>query len=156
MPDWPMRRVMPSPMKNSSGGNSASLEAKVSSTLAALPGPIALVGYGVEGRSTLEFLRAQQAGHLRVFDHGLDSARAEDLAREFSGVIFQGGEDWRESLSECGTTFRSPGVRPDLPVIKAARAAAAVIIPATEFFLALSSYECRVGKECTSRWPPYH
>jgi UDP-N-acetylmuramoylalanine--D-glutamate ligase len=128
---------MPSPTKNKLAAGAESAPAEIARYVAALPAPIALVGYGVEGAETLAFLLAQGATKLRVFDHAMDPGRAAALAGEFPGVEFYGEGDWTGPLSACGTVFRSPGVRPQLPAIQAALAAGARLTSASELFLAL-------------------
>lgn len=105
--------------------------------LAALPRPIALVGFGVEGRETLRFLRRGGLSGQRVFDRALGREEIQALSTEFEGTEFSGEGDWARELVACGTVFRSPGVRPDLPALLAARQAGARITSATELFLEL-------------------
>jgi UDP-N-acetylmuramoylalanine--D-glutamate ligase len=107
----------------------------VAELLAALEPPIALVGFGVEGRETLRFLRAHGVADLAVFDRALTpDAAAQDP--ELDDLPVHGAGDWRAALAACGTVLRSPGVRPDHPGLEAARAAGARITSATELFLA--------------------
>jgi UDP-N-acetylmuramoylalanine--D-glutamate ligase len=99
-----------------------------------LPPPVAIVGYGVEGRGTLAFLRSQGVEELAVFDRALDAAAA--AAPELAGLPVHGAGDWGAALAACGSVVRSPGVRPDHPGLAAARAVGARITSATELFLA--------------------
>ena len=119
---------MPSPTKS------------IPEALAELPQPIGLLGFGVEGRATLRFLRGQGVAEVRVFDRAFGSPSPEDAA-EFPDVRFCGEED--PLLTRCGTIFRSPGVRPDLPALRAASGAGARLTSATALFLALRP--CRVA-----------
>lgn len=97
--------------------------------------PIGVVGYGVEGRETLRFLRAHGVTALEVFDRKLT---AETVAAEpdLASLPVHGEGDWRADLAACGTVVRSPGVRPDQPALEMARAVGARVTSATELFLA--------------------
>lgn len=132
-------------MRKNPSNNSEDLKEKIDRIVGAMPRPIALVGFGVEGRGTLDFLLVRETGekNLRVFDHALDAAAVDKNSAEFGGAAFYGDGDWTEPLSQCGTIFRSPGVRPDLPALSAARAAGAVVTSATELFLSLCP--CKVA-----------
>ena len=113
-----------------------------------LPAPIALVGFGVEGRETLRFLKshgfsATGRGNIVIFDDALDSVQAGNDP-ELRGVTVHGkekageegsAEAWSEAMQACKTVVRSPGVRPDHPALVAAREAGARITSATELFL---------------------
>jgi UDP-N-acetylmuramoylalanine--D-glutamate ligase len=101
--------------------------------LAALKPPIAIAGMGVEGRDTFRFLRAQGVTALRVFDRELAAQPPPELAEARIPVF--GDADWLAQLPQCGTVFRSPGIRPDHPALQAARAAGARITSATTLFL---------------------
>ncbi|MEE8434971.1 MAG: UDP-N-acetylmuramoyl-L-alanine--D-glutamate ligase [bacterium] len=110
---------------------------------ASLKPPLALVGFGVEGRDTLAFLRAQGLSGMSVYDRGFSQNDVAALEREIPGCSFRGEGAWSESLlragsavSGGGTVVRSPGVRPDHPALSAAREAGVVITSATELFLA--------------------
>jgi UDP-N-acetylmuramoylalanine--D-glutamate ligase len=105
--------------------------------VAELARPIALVGFGVEGRETLRFLREHGAREVHVFDQALEGDDCRVLNAEFEGAEFFGAGDWAEPLSACRTVFRSPGVRPDLPALEAARKAGAMVTSATALFLEL-------------------
>jgi len=103
--------------------------------VAELPRPVGIVGYGVEGRASLRFLRAHGVEELAVFDRALTPAAAdEDPA--LADLPVHGEGDWRTALAACGTVVRSPGVRPDQPALAAARVAGARITSATALFLA--------------------
>ncbi|MCZ6645512.1 MAG: UDP-N-acetylmuramoyl-L-alanine--D-glutamate ligase [SAR324 cluster bacterium] len=105
--------------------------------IGALPRPIALVGFGVEGRETLQFLLNQGVRDIKVFDQALDGSARAGLAEEYPGAGFVGENNWEGALAACGTVFRSPGVRPDHPGLQAAREAGAAITSATALFLSL-------------------
>ena len=99
-----------------------------------------VLGYGVSNRPLVEWLVAHGAGTVTVRDKR-DAAAMErdgDAARiAAAGAKLICGEDYLEGL--CGDViFRSPGFRPDLPEIKAALAAGAVLTSEMELFLALT------------------
>ena len=104
--------------------------------IASLKPPLALVGFGVEGRDTLAFLRRQGLNGLSIHDRGFSQDDVAALEGEFPGCSFQRDGERSESLAGAGTVVRSPGVRPDHPALSAAREAGAVITSATELFLA--------------------
>ncbi|MCH9044775.1 MAG: UDP-N-acetylmuramoyl-L-alanine--D-glutamate ligase [SAR324 cluster bacterium] len=101
---------------------------------ARLARPVALVGFGVEGRDTLSFLLRHGVSDLAVYDRAWG---ADDHPRDaaFDGVRFHGDGDWGPQLARSGTVVRSPGVRPDHPALHAARQAGARITSATALFL---------------------
>jgi len=114
---------------------------KLRAEVLALPRPVGLVGFGVEGKETLQFLLEVGGGALspadiRVFDRALTGEVLESAQQTFPGVVFHNGENWPQLLPECGTLFRSPGLRPDLPGLAEARAAGVRITSAIRFFLA--------------------
>jgi len=97
--------------------------------------PVGIVGYGVEGRGTLRFLRAHGVEAVAVFDRGFTPAAIAAEA-SLAGLPAHGDGDWSTALAACGTVVRSPGVRPDHAGLAAARTAGARITSATELFLA--------------------
>ncbi len=114
---------------------SARAAAGVAQVLGELAQPVGLVGYGVEGRETLRFLRAHGVAELAVFDRAL-TPEAAAAAPELAGLPVHGAGDWRAALAACGTAVRSPGVRPDHPALEAALLAGTRITSATALFLA--------------------
>ncbi|MBI3994190.1 MAG: UDP-N-acetylmuramoyl-L-alanine--D-glutamate ligase [Candidatus Lambdaproteobacteria bacterium] len=110
----------------------------ISDYVAALPRPLALLGFGVEGRETLRFLLGHGAGEAHVYDHAFASGLpAQDVRAQFAGAVFHGEADWARELAAGGTVLRSAGVRPDVPELQAARAAGARVLTAVGMFLAL-------------------
>lgn len=100
----------------------------------ALPRPIALVGYGVEGRETLRYLLAHGVSDVTVFDRSLDPATPPSPSDGMDATFVSAG-DWSGALRNMGTVVRSPGVRPDHPALEAARNAETRITSATALFL---------------------
>lgn len=112
---------MPFPMKN------------MDKELKKLTGPIALLGFGVEGRETFRFLASHGIQDLVVFDR---EPCLPEIKKAFGEMPWHQEEEWEEFLPLCHTIFRSPGIRPDIPALSAAREKGARITSATEFFLA--------------------
>lgn len=80
------------------------------------PGPVAVLGYGVEGRSTLAHLLRRGYNDITVLDR---QTPAEPLP---PGVKGRFGADYLEGLAPghgIKTAFRAPGVRPLVPEIEA-------------------------------------
>jgi UDP-N-acetylmuramoylalanine--D-glutamate ligase len=102
--------------------------------LASLTPPIGLLGLGEEGRATLAFLKKHAVGGLRGFDRNPATEAAIDPAHR-SGLELHTGDEYAAGLAECRTIFRSPGVRPDLLELVAARRQGARITSATRLFL---------------------
>ena len=106
-----------------------------------LPTPVALLGLGVEGRETLAFLQRQGVTSLHLFDQAFSPGGALS-AEGFTGLPCHGAEgpgwqgEWEAALAQCRTIVRSPGIRPDVPWLAAARAAGARVTSATRLFLA--------------------
>lgn len=113
----------------------------IAAAVAALPAPVALLGYGVEGRETLRFLRRHRRssgqGDLCVYDRNFSKGLPADAA-EFSDVRFDGEPGWEQRLAAARTVIRSAGVRPDLPPLERARARGATVLSATQLFLRLA------------------
>ena len=102
--------------------------------LAELPRPVGLLGFGEEGRATLAFLKGHGVTDAAVFDRAT-SLGDESEAALLEGVPLHSGERYDQQLSDCGTVFRSPGVRPDLPGLERARRGGVRITSATRLFL---------------------
>jgi UDP-N-acetylmuramoylalanine--D-glutamate ligase len=75
--------------------------------------PVAVLGYGAEGRSTLAHLRRWGYRDIVVLDK---TPPAEPLPEGVRGVF---GEGYLDGLAGAGTAFRSPGLRPFVPEIEA-------------------------------------
>ena len=103
-------------------------------------GDCAVLGYGVSNRPLVEWLMAHGAKSVTVRDKRDAAAmdRDGDTARiAAAGATLICGEDYLTGLSG-DIIFRSPGLRPDLPEIKAAVEAGAVLTSEMELFLALT------------------
>ncbi len=104
----------------------------------------AVLGYGVSNRPLVEWLLSHGAKSVTVRDKRSpeDMARSGDAARLSAlGVGLVCGEDYLRGLSG-ELIFRSPGIRPDLPELRAAVQQGAVLSSEMELFLALT--EARV------------
>ena len=104
--------------------------------VAALPRPIGLLGYGEEGRATLQFLLQQGIREVSIFDREYrEDPELGSAAR--ASLKVHSGAGYSRGLEDCGTVFRSPGVRPDLPHLEKARRQGTSVTSATRFFLAV-------------------
>ena len=103
-------------------------------------GNCTVLGYGVSNRPLVEWLMAHGAGSVTVRDKR-DAAAMErdgDAARiAAAGASLVCGENYLAGLSG-DVIFRSPGLRPDLPEIRTALEAGAVLTSEMELFLALT------------------
>ena len=103
-------------------------------------GDCTVLGYGVSNRPLVEWLMAHGAKSVTVRDKR-DAAAMErdgDTARiAAAGATLVCGEGYLTGLAG-DVIFRSPGLRPDLPEIKAALEAGAVLTSEMELFLALT------------------
>lgn len=106
-------------------------------------GTCAVLGYGVSNRPLVEWLIAHGARSVTVHDKRTpeamerdgDAARLARLAEK--GVALVCGDGYLDGL-EGDIIFRSPGFRPDLPAIRTAVAAGAVLSSEMELFLSLT------------------
>ncbi len=107
-------------------------------------GDCAVLGYGVSNRPLVEWLMTHGAGSVTVRDKRSAEAMEKDgdTARiQAAGATLVCGDDYLDGLSG-DVIFRSPGFRPDLPEIRAAVEAGAILTSEMELFLALT--EARV------------
>ena len=107
-------------------------------------GHCTVLGYGVSNRPLVEWLISHGAESVTVRDGKslADMEASGDKAKLDSlGVALICGEDYLSGLSG-DIIFRTPGMRPDLPAIKAAVEAGAILSSEMELFLALT--EARV------------
>lgn len=103
-------------------------------------GDCTVLGYGVSNRPLVEWLIAHGAGHVTVRDGkplSAMEASGDKAGLDALGVSLVCGEDYLKGLSG-DIIFRTPGMRPDLPEIKAAVEAGAVLSSEMELFLALT------------------
>ncbi len=103
-------------------------------------GHCTVLGYGVSNRPLVEFLVSHGAGSVTVRDKrsAEDMEACGDTARiQAAGATLICGDGYLEGLSG-DVIFRSPGFRPDLPEIRAAVEAGAILTSEMELFLALT------------------
>ncbi len=103
-------------------------------------GRCAVLGYGVSNRPLVEWLMAHGAAAVEVRDGRelaalTESGDADRIAR--AGATLVCGKDYLVGLS-ADVIFRTPGMRPDLPEIRAAVAAGAILSSEMELFLSLT------------------
>ena len=107
-------------------------------------GDCTVLGYGVSNRPLVEWLISHGAGSVTVRDGKsiADMEASGDKAKlESLGVTLICGEDYLKGITG-DIIFRTPGIRPDLPDIRTAVEAGAVLSSEMELFLALT--EARV------------
>lgn len=80
---------------------------------------IAILGFGLEGKSTLEFLKSERFENLTIFDEKL---KGDDIKNDLS------------QLNDFDMIFRSPGIHKDHPELVRARENGAQITSATKLF----------------------
>lgn len=113
---------------------------------ARFPEPVAILGYGLEGQSTLRHLRARGFRELIVLDR---NAPSEPLPDGVAGVF---GEGYLDALNAPlgdmpapRTVFRAPGVRPLQPAVEAFAARGGVLTSQAEAALAFAGRNRVVG-----------
>ena len=103
-------------------------------------GACTVLGYGISNRPLVEWLLSHGAKEVTVRDKrsAEDMEKSGDFARlEALGVTLVCGEDYLKDL-DGDVIFRSPGIRPDLPEIRAAAARGGVLTSEMELFLTLT------------------
>jgi len=100
---------------------------------ALFPEPVAVLGYGVEGRSTVRHLLQRGYRDIVVLDR---QQPADPLPQGVHGVF---GDRHADALATEGirTVFRAPGVRPFTPAIEAFRARGGCLTSQVEAVFAL-------------------
>ena len=94
--------------------------------------PIAILGFGIEGKAALEFLESQGIDEVTICDQREDV----DIPSEYKKRL---GKDVFDDLSDFQTIIRSPGIRYDLPGIQQAHEMGALITSMTKLTLELAS-----------------
>ena len=94
--------------------------------------PVALLGFGIEGKSAFEFLGKQGIDDITICDENPDIQIPQDIKSRLGKSAF-------EDLSNFQTIIRSPGVRYDLPAIQQAHELGATITSMTKLALELAS-----------------
>jgi len=87
---------------------------------------VAVLGYGVEGKSVVDFLRKEGAV-ITVFDEK-ENPEGKEVLEGIEGVEFKRGTF--PDLSQFDIIVHSPGIRPDIPVLASKK----VITPTNIFF----------------------
>lgn len=103
-------------------------------------GRCAVLGYGVSNRPLVEWLMSHGAAAVEVRDGRelaamTESGDADRIAR--AGATLVCGKGYLAGLS-ADVIFRTPGMRPDLPEIRAAVEAGAILSSEMELFLSLT------------------
>ncbi|GAB6877446.1 UDP-N-acetylmuramoyl-L-alanine--D-glutamate ligase [Thermaerobacter litoralis] len=104
---------------------------------ALVPGPVAVVGLGRSNRALMRYLLAHGVPVVGCDRQPPDQADPEIRALGEAGVELHLGPDYLRVLTErpFGTVFLTPGMKKDLPEIRAARAAGAHIRGEIDLFL---------------------
>ncbi len=103
------------------------------------PEPIAVLGYGVEGRSTLRHLQAWGYRRIEILD------RAPPPPDAPAGIPFRSGVDYLRGLAGVQTAFRSPGIRPFGPEFEAFHARGGVLTSQVEAVFSLAGRQRIIG-----------
>ncbi|MBN2341528.1 MAG: UDP-N-acetylmuramoyl-L-alanine--D-glutamate ligase [Deltaproteobacteria bacterium] len=89
---------------------------------------IGVLGVGVEGRATIEYLLRHGVQQIEALDKNeIDALPA--------GISFRSGDLYMADLARFDVIFKSPGFRPDLPSLQTARDAGTKITSAVSFFM---------------------
>ncbi len=99
---------------------------------AALTPPIGILGFGVEGASTLRYLQRNGIRNIVIMDRGAVTL-PPDLSPGVSVKVFS-GDSYLDGLRDCVTVVRSAGVNPLLPEILKFRENGGLLTSQTEIF----------------------
>ena len=94
--------------------------------------PIAILGFGIEGKAALDFLKSQNITDITICDQREDV----EVPTEYKKRL---GKNAFDDLSDFQTIIRSPGVRYDLPGIQQAHEIGTLITSMTKLTLELAS-----------------
>ena len=108
-----------------------------------------VLGLGASGMSMARWLNARGAS-VRVADSRDMPPFAAQLREELPDVALRTGAFHSESFADIDLIAVSPGVALSEPLIRSA------VERGVEVVGDIRSEERRVGKECRSRWSPYH
>ena len=91
-----------------------------------LPTPVGILGFGVEGQSTLQWLRSQGIDDIIILDQ-----------KEVSvvGVKSYCGAEYLDGIKDCATLVRSAGVNPMLPELLRFQMNGGLVTSQVELFL---------------------
>lgn len=103
-------------------------------------GDCIVLGYGVSNRPLVDCLMSHGAASVTVCDKRTEAdmeASGDAAMLAAKGVSLRCGEDYLKGI-QGDVIFRSPGIRPDLPEIRAAVDAGAILSSEMELFIALT------------------
>ncbi len=100
--------------------------------------PVGILGYGVEGQSTLRYLQKNHVKSIVVFDQ-------KKPAVQLDNVQYIYGPHYLEHLSLVKTLFRSPGIRSDLTSLTKFTESGGDLTSQTELFFNLVSQKRIIG-----------
>lgn len=98
--------------------------------------PIGILGFGVEGQSTLQWLKAQGISDIIVLD-----AKPQSI----DGVKVVSGENYLDGLKDCVTVVRSAGVNPLMQELLRFQMNGGLVTSQVELFLEHTRSKCVVG-----------
>jgi len=101
-----------------------------------LPSPVGILGFGVEGQSTLLWLRGQGIDDIVILD------QKEVVV---PGVSSFGGANYLDGLKDCATVVRSAGVNPMLPELLRFQMNGGLVTSQVELFLERTQSKLVVG-----------
>jgi UDP-N-acetylmuramoylalanine--D-glutamate ligase len=117
--------------------------APLESAQPALAEPIGILGYGVEGASTLRYLRGKGFSDLTVFDR--KAPEGLDASVRYAGPGDGSPLGYLRGLESMRTVFRSAGVRPDLPALAEFVARGGILTSQTGLAFALAGRQRIIG-----------
>ncbi|MBU1018124.1 UDP-N-acetylmuramoyl-L-alanine--D-glutamate ligase [Patescibacteria group bacterium] len=94
--------------------------------------PVAVLGFGIEGKSALDFLKSQEITDITICDQKEDI----EIPSKYKKRL---GQNAFDDLSDFQTIIRSPGVRYDLPGIQQAHELGILVTSMTKLTLELAS-----------------
>jgi UDP-N-acetylmuramoylalanine--D-glutamate ligase len=117
--------------------------APLESARPALAEPIGILGYGVEGESTLRYLRARGFSDITVFDRKAPPGLGASV--RYAGPGDGSPHGYLHGLEAMRTVFRSAGVRPDLPPLADFAAKGGTLTSQTGLAFALAGSDRIIG-----------
>ena len=97
---------------------------------------IGILGFGIEGQAVASYLNAHGLGAYKIFDRNAEIQAPGEFASVLGDAArFFGGPGYLEHVAECDVLFRSPGIRMDLPELRAAADGGTIVTSQVKFFM---------------------